>query len=92
MIGGASRLRELLAEAKRGLAPWEPVPLASLPAVAAACGPAERAEVETRLAALRAALEPVPEWDGDTRDDVWRAIETFEALQALCGEPAAEAG
>jgi hypothetical protein len=90
--GGPSRLGALLTEAKRGLAPWEAVPPASLPAVAAACGPAERAEVETRLAALRAELETVPEWDGDTRDDVWRAIELFEALRALCGEPAAEAG
>lgn len=49
MSGGPSRLAGLLAEAKRGLAPWEPLPAAALPALAAACGPAERAEVdETR--------------------------------------------
>jgi len=78
-----SRLRELLASAKRGLEPWEPIPRASWPAIAAACGAAEREEIAGRVAALRQELAAVEEWDGDTRDDVWRTLELFEELLAL---------
>lgn len=78
-----SRLERLLAEARRGLVPWEPIPRAAWPAIAAACGEAEREEIAARLAALRQEHAAVPEWDGDTQDDIWRVIELFEALLAL---------
>jgi hypothetical protein len=77
------KLRELLVAAKRGREPWEEIPRASWPAIAAECGAAEREEIAERLATLRHELAGVEPWDGDTRDDVWRAIEFFEELLAL---------
>ncbi|HEU4454750.1 MAG TPA: hypothetical protein VFR81_16900 [Longimicrobium sp.] len=78
-----SRLQELLVDARRGLVPWEPIPRAAWPAIAAKCGEAEREEIAARLAALRQEHAAVPEWDGDTQDDIWRVIELFEGLLAL---------
>ena len=78
-----SKLQELLVRAMRGLEPWEPIPRASWPAIAAACGTPEREEIAERLAALRQELAAVEEWDGDAQDDIWRAIEFFEELLVL---------
>lgn len=78
-----SRLRELLVSAKRGLEPWEPIPRNSWPAIAAACGAPEREEIAERVAALHQELAAVEEWDGDARDEIWRAIELFEELLVL---------
>jgi hypothetical protein len=78
-----SRLQELLMNAKRGLEPWEPIPKQAWPALAAACGSAEREEIAQRIAALRHDLNAVEEWDGDSRDEIWRAIELFEQVLAL---------
>lgn len=84
-MGCVSRLQEMLIDAKRGLRPWEPIPRASWPAIAAACGPAEREEIAERIDALRRELDAVETWDGDARDEIWRAIEMFEALLSLSG-------
>ncbi len=78
-----SRLQDLLVSAKRGLEPWEPIPRTSWPAIAAACGAPEREEIAERLAALHRELATVEEWDGDTQDDIRRAIEFFEELLVL---------
>jgi hypothetical protein len=78
-----SKLQELLVSAKRGLEPWEPIPRTSWPAIAAECGAPEREEIAERVAALRQELATVEEWDGDTRDDIWRTIEFFEELLVL---------
>ncbi|HEX6749385.1 MAG TPA: VOC family protein [Longimicrobium sp.] len=80
-----SRLPDLLADAKRGLEPWEPIPRDAWPRIAAACGAAERAEIAARIAELRRELETVEAWDGDTRDDIWRTIHFFEELLRLSG-------
>jgi hypothetical protein len=80
---GVSRLQDLLIDAKRGLEPWESIPKHAWPALAAACGSAEREEMAQRIAALRRDLDGVEEWDGDSRDEIWRAIELFEQLLAL---------
>ncbi len=78
-----SKLQELLVSAKRGLEPWEPIPRTAWPAIAAACGEPEREEIAGRLAALHQELATVEEWDGDTRDDIRRAIVLFEELLVL---------
>jgi hypothetical protein len=78
-----SKLQELLVSAKRGLEPWEPIPRAAWPTIAAACGASEREEIAVRVAALHQELAAVEEWDGDTRDDIWRTIEFFEELLVL---------
>lgn len=83
MANPASRLQEMLVDARRGLGPWEPVPRHALLALAARCGQPEQDEIARRITALREEWETVPAWDGDTQDDIWRTIEFFEELLAL---------
>lgn len=78
-----SDLQRLLVEAKGDRPPWEPIPEARWPAIAARCGPAEVEELEARVAALREELTAVPGWDGDTSDDIHRALHFFEDLIRL---------
>lgn len=52
-------------------------------AIASECGPDERLEIEQRLYALRLELDAVEDWDGDTRDDIHKAIEQFRRLLQL---------
>lgn len=80
-----SDLPRLLAEAKGDRPPWEPIPEAAWPAIAARCGTAEIEELEARITALRAELKTVPDWDGDTSDDVHRALYFFGRLLELAG-------
>jgi hypothetical protein len=82
-VPAVSRLQQILSAAKIGLEPWEPIPRSAWPAIAAQCGPTERDEVETRLAALRTERASVEEWDGDTQDDISSAIQFFEELRLL---------
>lgn len=82
-----SDLQRIIEEARRGLAPYEGIPERRWAEVAARCGPAEATEIRARIEALRAELETVPAWDGDTWDDVQRAIRFFEQLLALASRP-----
>jgi len=77
-----SRLQALLVEAKKGLEPWQRIPAAAIPLIAARCGAAEFAEIHERIAALKAELAETETWDGDTRDDIHRAIAFFTSLAA----------
>ncbi len=81
-----SNLQSLLLTAKEGLALGQSIPQSRWPAIAAKCGPAELAEIHIRIAKLRAELEAVEEWDGDTQDDIHIAIDFFAQLAALCSQ------
>ena len=84
-----SRLQQILVDAKAGLHPWDPIPSAMWPRIAAQCGAAEIAEIHQRIAALQEELTTVGQWDGDTQDDVHRTIELFRAILTLTGSSAA---
>lgn len=77
-----SRLQTLIVDAKKGLEPWERVPDSSIPLIAVQCGAAERAEIEERIAVLKAELATIEDWDGDMRDEIHRAIAFFTRLDA----------
>ena len=78
-----SKLQEILVRAKTDLAPWESIPRNRWEAIAAKCGPDEVTEIHERMGALRSELNAVESWDGDTRDDIHRALELFAGLLAL---------
>jgi hypothetical protein len=78
-----SNLQRLLIAAKQGLEPWEKIPAAQWPAIAAQCGPDEIQEIHDRLTTLQAELETIDKWDGDTCDDIHQAIAFFKALLLL---------
>jgi hypothetical protein len=78
-----SKLQDILLEAKQGLSPGERISERIWPAMAAQCGAAELEDIGKRVAHLEKEMATVDEWDGDTRDDTWRAIDMFRALADL---------
>ncbi|WP_338514075.1 hypothetical protein VRC24_00860 [Pseudomonas poae] len=75
-----SNLQKLMENAKSGLSVQEKISDEDWHAIAKQCGASEIAEIEQRIARLRAELETVEEWDGDTQDDIHLAISRFTQL------------
>ncbi|MDG9782610.1 hypothetical protein [Metapseudomonas otitidis] len=78
-----SRLTHLIEAARGDLPPWVSTPAERWDAIASECGADEVLEIEQRLYALRLELDAVEDWDGDTRDDIHKAIEQFSRLLQL---------
>lgn len=53
---------------------------AQLNFIAARCNRDEVAAIHIRLKQFRSELAACPEWDGDTLDQIWDAIETHKRL------------
>lgn len=53
---------------------------AQLNLIARKCSRDEVAAIHIRLKLFRAELAACPEWDGDTQDQIWDAIETHQRL------------
>ncbi|KIQ12027.1 hypothetical protein YA0729_10350 [Pseudomonas simiae] len=75
-----SNLQKLIENAKSGLSVQEKISDEDWQAIAKQCGASEIAEIEQRIARLRAELETIEEWDGDTQDDIHLAISRFTQL------------
>lgn len=48
--------------------------------IARSCNRDEVASIHIRLKQFRSELAVCPEWDGDTQDQIWDAIETHKRL------------
>ncbi|RFP08167.1 hypothetical protein D0T23_30125 [Duganella sp. BJB475] len=59
---------------------WEPIPEAQWQAIAADCGRVEFQDIERRIQNLKNELAETLEWDGDTQDDINRALRFFKSL------------
>ena len=75
-----SNLQKLIENAKSGLSVQEKISDEDWQAIAKQCGASEIADIEQRIARLRAELETVEKWDGDTQDDIHLAISRFTQL------------
>lgn len=75
-----SNLQKLIENAKSGLSVQEKISAEDWQAIAKQCGASEIHEIEQRIARLRAELETIEEWDGDTQDDIHLAISSFTQL------------
>jgi hypothetical protein len=82
-----SKLSALIDDAKVGLSIQERIPEARWNAIAAHCSAPEVAEIKARIAALKAELATIQEWDGDTQDDIHLSISRFSCLLVLTGTP-----
>ncbi|MGF6091134.1 hypothetical protein [Pseudomonas sp. 18173] len=78
-----STLSTLITQAREGLCIQQKISQERWEAIASQCGPAEIAEIEERIAALRAELGTIEEWDGETMDDINIAIFRFSQLLKL---------
>lgn len=74
------KLATLIAEAQAGISIQERIPEEKWEAIASQCGAAEAAEIRERIVFLKAELEKIEDWDGETRDDINTAIYRFSQL------------
>lgn len=74
------KLPELYRKERLNLKPWEPTSIEGLQRIAAKCGRDEIAEIHIRIMLLQAEKEMAPEWDGDTQDDIWKAINNLKLV------------
>lgn len=77
------RIQQLIKDAKGELQPWEPFPESKLTLVAQQCGGSEVREIIELLDSFALELSQVPEWDGDTQDDIAAAQHLFATVLAL---------
>jgi hypothetical protein len=84
------RFQQLLADAKSGLAPWEPFPEERIPAVAGKLDASDIADIIAELDQLAREKSETPSWDGDTQDDITRAQHLLARLLAFVPTPLAE--
>ncbi|ANI60930.1 hypothetical protein [Pseudomonas sp. GR 6-02] len=78
-----STLSTLIMQAREGLCIQQKIPQEKWEEIASQCGPAEIAEIKERIAALKAELGTIEEWDGETMDDINIAIYRFSLLLEL---------
>jgi hypothetical protein len=76
----AAAIRAAVRDAAAGLTPWDPIPAERLAAIGRRCGEDEIAEVITILDGLSAEREALPDWDGDTSDDIAKAQSSYAAI------------
>ena len=72
--------------AKYGIGNYGIIPPSTYPDLAAQCGPEEIQEITDRLKKLIKAEKDIPEWDGDSLDEIIRARSLFEAILKEAGE------
>ncbi|MCA9090229.1 MAG: hypothetical protein KDA90_16525 [Planctomycetaceae bacterium] len=62
------------------LGAWGDIPESHYTLIAQQCGEQELAEIRQRLQALEQQAQDIPDWDGDSQDDIWRARRLFAAI------------
>ncbi len=81
-----SKLNSILKKAKKDLKPWEPIPRHVWQDIAKQLTQSEVIEVRQRIVELKNELRSVPEWDGDTQDEIFKALEFFDEIIRLFNE------
>jgi len=76
------KLQKLIATQYTNSSPQSNLPSTAIPRIASKCRNDEVADAHILIKQLKAELATVPEWDGDTQDDIWRTIELFRAILA----------
>ncbi len=81
------RFQQVIAAAKTGLAPWEPLPEDRIPVVARELTASDIADVIGELDRLAVEKDETPAFDGDTLDDIARAQHLLARLLARVPAP-----
>ncbi len=77
-----SMLTMLVRDARHDLGPWDELPEERLAAIGEKCGVAEIEAAIVWLDELSREGDALPEWDGDSQDDIARARETLHRILA----------
>lgn len=81
-----SKLQRLIAAERTTFSPYSSLSPESISRIALKCRKDEVADAHILIKQLKAELATVPDWDGDTQDDIWRAIEQYRAILAKVKE------
>jgi len=76
------RFQKWIAEAKGDLPAWTSTPKECVPIVAARCEATDITDLLNALDELAKEKSELPQWDGDTHDDIGRAQELFARILA----------
>jgi hypothetical protein len=74
------RFRRLVIEARQGVTPWDALPRDRLDAIAAQLQAEDVADIIAALDALAVEKDAVPDWDGDTWDDIGHVQSEYAVL------------
>lgn len=77
-----SGLAMRMQDARRTLGPWDDIPAARLAGIGDQCGIAEIEAAIIWLDDLSRERDALPDWDGDSHDDIARAQESLHAILA----------
>lgn len=74
------KIQKLIALEKSGFSPYSNLSPASISRIARKCRRDEVADAHILMKQYKAELATVPDWDGDTQDDIWRAMQLFRDI------------
>lgn len=74
------KLQKLIAAEHTAFSPYSSLSSKSISRIALKCRKDEVADAHILIMQFESELATVPDWDGDTQDDIWRAIELYRAI------------
>ncbi|MBF9769653.1 hypothetical protein [Enterobacter asburiae] len=74
------KLQKLIAAERTNFSPYSSLSPKAISRIASKCRKDEVADAHILIKECMAELATVPDWDGDTHDDIWRSIELFRAI------------
>lgn len=74
------KLQKLIAAERPAFSPYSSVPSRTISRIASKCRKDEVADAHILIKELKAELATVPDWDGDTHDDIWRTIKLLKLI------------
>lgn len=73
------KLQKLIAAERTNFSPYSGLSPKAISRIASKCRKDEVADAHILIKEFMAELATVPDWDGDTHDEIWRSIELFRA-------------
>jgi hypothetical protein len=74
------KLQTLILAERTPSCPYNNLSSRAISRIASKCRKDEVADAHILIKQLHAELCTVPDWDGDTHDDIWRCLELFRAI------------
>lgn len=74
------KLQKLIAAERTAFSPYSSLSSKSISRIALKCRKDEVADAHILIMQFKSELATVPDWDGDTQDDIWRAIDLYRAI------------
>lgn len=74
------KIQKLISAEREEFTPYSSLSAESISRIATGCGRDEIADTYILMKQFKSELVTIPEWDGDTEDDIWRAIQLLRTI------------